>query len=492
MALPVSLGADPARTSAGPATPARPGAAGPRRPCRRLKTATHPGREGRGNQAVGKSGGPARYRLARAASAQVLLVTVLVAACENPLAPVSCGSVPDQTIPVGKSVGLRVCFTDENGDRVSLSAKSSRSGVAVVGTSGSTVTVTGRSGGTATVTVTARDPGGLLGTVSFSVWVPAIVQLTDDCGYFPVWSPDGTRLAFLSKRHFACRWGWGLGLGVYVMNADGSGATNLTGDMGFTVRGSLAWSPDGTRIAFEARSDVRSRGEIYVINADGSGVKILTNDPAWDYAPAWSPDGTRIAFSRRYGDDWALYVMNADGSGVKNLTNDSASDAAPAWSPDGTRIAFSSRRDGNLQLYVMNADGSGATNLTGDMGFTVRGSLAWSPDGTRIAFEARSDVRSRGEIYVINADGSGVKILTNDPAWDYAPAWSPDGTRIAFSRRSGDDWALYVMNADGSGATDLALGKAPFSSWSPDGRKIAFTCSNGGVCLVDLSEGRRR
>ena len=193
-------------------------------------------------------------------SALVVLGAVLSGACENPLAPVSCGPIPDQTIPVGKSVGLRVCFTDENGDRVSLSAKSSRSGVAVVGTSGSTVTVTGRSGGTATVTVTARDPGGLLGTVSFSVWVPAIVQLTDDCGYFPVWSPDGTRLAFLSKRHFACRWGWGLGLGVYVMNADGSGANQPHGRHGVYSQGSLAWSPDGSRIAFMKPSPTAEAG----------------------------------------------------------------------------------------------------------------------------------------------------------------------------------------------------------------------------------------
>ena len=143
--------------------------------------ATHRGREGRGNQAVGTFGGPARYRLARAASAQVLLVTVLAGACENPLAPVSCGSVPEQTVlPVGASAHVRVCFTDENGDRVSLSARSSNGAVATVGTSGRTVTVTGIRGGTATVTVTARDPGGLLGTVSFSVWVPAIAQLTDD------------------------------------------------------------------------------------------------------------------------------------------------------------------------------------------------------------------------------------------------------------------------------------------------------------------------
>ena len=436
--------------------------------------------------------GPRRSRRSRGyvhgLSTLMVLGAVLSGACENPLAPVSCGPIPDQTIPVGKSVGLRVCFSDENGDRVSLSAKSSRSGVAVVGTSGSTVTVTGRSGGTATVTVTARDPGGLLGTVSFSVWVPAIAQLTDDCGHFPVWSPDGTRLGFLSKRRFACRFGWGLDFGVYVMNADGSGENIATSGPGVHFR--VAWSPDGSRLAFTKSAD--GHYQIFVVNPDGSGETDLTNNTFHDSWPSWSPDGNRIVFESRRDGNSEIYGMNPDGTGATRLTDNPGFDGNPAWSPDGTRIAFLSRRDGNRQLYVMNADGTGATNLTGDMGHLLGRDYAWSPDGTRIAFEARSDVRSRGEIYVMNADGSSVKNLTNDPAWDYAPVWSPDGSRIAFARTYGDDWALYVMNADGSGATNLALGEAPFSSWSPDGRKIAFHCTSGRICLLDLSEGRRR
>ena len=106
-------------------------------------------------------------------------------------------------VHVGESVRVRVCFNDENGDRVSLVSSSSNRAVATVAVREGLVTVTGVRGGTATVTVTARDPGGLSGRVSFSVIVPTIVQLSNRQGYFPAWSPDGTanRLRGAAPRH---------------------------------------------------------------------------------------------------------------------------------------------------------------------------------------------------------------------------------------------------------------------------------------------------
>jgi len=122
------------------------------------------------------------------------------------------------------------------------------------------------------------------------------------------------------------------------MNADGTDPRNLTNHPRFDS--GPAWSPDGTRIAFN--SDRDGNPEIYVMNADGTDPRNLTNDPDFDVLPAWSPDGSRIAFTsdRDEGDDEVcvmcddeVYVMNADGTDPRNLTNNPAEDTQPVWSP---------------------------------------------------------------------------------------------------------------------------------------------------------------
>jgi TolB protein len=267
----------------------------------------------------------------------------------------------------------------------------------------------------------------------------------------PSWSPDGTKIAFSSYPVSG-------GNDVYTMNPDGTGVTRLTTAGG----GGPAWSPDGSKIAFgSGRSVDPTSGapisEIYTMNADGTGQTRLTffsgtcyDDPFYGPTcpgkgwPAWSPDGTKIAFQQGYtdcnseGDCYQrsdIFVMNSDGSGITNLTNyESFDNSRPDWSPDGTKIAFDSMGPfgGFPSIAVMNPDGTGIAYLTHDPGepgqYKRDERPAWSPDGQKIAFSHGFTscplCGSSEEIYVMNADGTDQTNVTNSPAGrESEPSW---------------------------------------------------------------------
>ena len=244
----------------------------------------------------------------------------------------------------------------------------------------------------------------------------------------PAWSPDGTRIAFMSNRDGHIRKGGVLlTFEIYVMDADGGNPQNLTNDPNSDL--SPAWSPDGKRIVFSSNREVNF--EIYVMDADGGNPQKLTNNPGTDHHPSWSPDGKRIAFSSYRGGHFIadseltseIYVMDADGANPHRLTENRKNDDSPAWSPDGTRIVFSSDRKGdftNYQIYVMDADGGNLQRLTENR--DNDGVPSWSPDGNRIAFSSYGD-NNEGDIYVMDADGGNPQKLTNHPRSDGNPAW---------------------------------------------------------------------
>jgi Tol biopolymer transport system component len=243
---------------------------------------------------------------------------------------------------------------------------------------------------------------------------------------------------------------------ISVMNNDGSMTPLIKGNGFYDVF--PVWSPDGQKIAFASNRD--GPLNVYVMNQDGSGVVRLTSTavPQQDRFPVWSPDGSKIVFESNRTGGSEIYLMNADGSNVVQLTNNSAADNDPSFSPDGTKIVFASNRDapspnppfGHWEVYVMGIDGSGQTRLTNDAAMAFRPVFFGQ---NKILFD--SDRSGATNIYVMNVDGTGETQLTNNPTATFLPIPSPDGARIMFSVASGNHAETFTMNPDGTGVTAL-------------------------------------
>jgi len=253
---------------------------------------------------------------------------------------------------------------------------------------------------------------------------------------------------------------------IWSMNADGTGATQLTSASGFNQRPS--WSPDGSTIAF-ASNRLAFASLLFVMDPDGSNQGLVDVGSAGEaFEPTWSPDGSKIAFGGIGSGSLQVYVCNADGSGVAQLTAGPAANGLPSWSPDGTKIAFTSWRNPPFgEIYVMNADGTDQTRLSNNS--DPDDEADWSPTGDKVAFTSFRD--GQDEIYTMNPDGTDQTRLTFDLESDSHPAWSPDGSKIVFnSSRGGAGYDIWVMSADG--AAPIRLTTSPDSDVAPNWQPV--------------------
>jgi len=251
-----------------------------------------------------------------------------------------------------------------------------------------------------------------------------VQRLTNDprLDYWPAVSPDGTQIAFTRYDSGADQ------TALWLMSADGTNVRQLTSPPA-TYYGSSdqypSWSPDGSQIVFHSHRGTSYGNqvmEVWVVNADGTGLTQLTFAVGSDKYPDWSPTGSKITFvSTRDGGVYqrpGVYTMNTNGSGVTLI----AGGTCPAWSPDGSKIAFhwNNLGDSNIEIYVVDSDGSNQIRLTNHSAGDYEPS--WSPDGSKIVFHSRRD-GDAPEVYVMNADGSGLVNLTNNTAEDTSPFW---------------------------------------------------------------------
>jgi hypothetical protein len=248
---------------------------------------------------------------------------------------------------------------------------------------------------------------------------------------------------------------------IYRIGAAGTGLKNLSQSVcaGYSDQ-FPAWSPDGSKIAFD-RSGPNGISHVFVMNADGTDQTQLTTGTSNDYGyVTWSPTGTQIAFFTPTG----ISIMNADGSDPTEVPNTADAGWHIAWSPDGTRIAFTARNtvDNKEHIYTESPSGADLTDLTAGTGSYWEGA-DWSPSGTQILTLRCPDYScDSGAVWTLNADGSGATELTSEGASSFigAPVWSPNGSMIAFGNYGSE---ISTMNAHGSNQSLFAAGSEP--SW---------------------------
>jgi Ca2+-binding RTX toxin-like protein len=250
-----------------------------------------------------------------------------------------------------------------------------------------------------------------------------------------------------------------------VMRPDGTGRTDLDpGYAGFDDN--PAWSPDGSRIAFDRGTAKGTGHEIWLIDASGANLTKLTTESKDAVDPSWSPDGAHLV----YQAGSKLVTIGADATGRTELVLG----AAPDWAPDGSRIAFQRSVNGLTDIFLVDPDGTGLHNITRTIDSEER-TPGWSADAKTIVFERTG---ADTDIWAMRRDGTYQITLTRDfttPVDDSRPSFSPDGSRVVFA----SDGHLATMSASGVDLqVVLAAPAALATAWQPRRCTVSGTGGN--------------
>ena len=182
----------------------------------------------------------------------------------------------------------------------------------------------------------------------------------------PTVAPDGQHVVFAP--------GPAADHGLKITSFDGGKIESLCRGFCPAFRFSdIAWSPDGTQVAFVATTPGADGHlpQIYVVTVGDSDYRALTNSLGVNADPAWSPDGSRIAFSSSRSGDTEIWVMNADGTDQGRLTDRPGIDIEPSWSPNGQWIVYTRHLEGSWDLATMPFSGGPPTVLTRSSGSEI-------------------------------------------------------------------------------------------------------------------------
>jgi Tol biopolymer transport system component/DNA-binding winged helix-turn-helix (wHTH) protein len=321
-------------------------------------------------------------------------------------------------------------------------------------------------------------------TVERPVWIVSLpggtpIQVGNIKALWAAWTPDGEHLAYSTND------------GVFAARIDGTENHKLA-----NVRGTpwkLQYSPDGSRIRFDALDTKRNLAAIWEMRADGTNLRLLF--PELDrplHTGAWSSDSKYFFFNSHEPEkdrDEDVWVSTESGTAAHRapvrLTHESIVFGYPVPSPDGKKLyalgtqsrAELVRLDRGLKKFVPYLSGISASEASR------------SRDGQWVAYVSFPELT----LWRSKADGTEKRQLTFPPFQVVRPRWSPDGARIAFTDvRPGKTWKIYVISSEGGAPQEISAGDTHPEidpSWSPDGDSIIFGGSIGeprGILRIDL------
>jgi Tol biopolymer transport system component len=298
--------------------------------------------------------------------------------------------------------------------------------------------------------------------------------------HWPRWSPDGSRITFEADH------------AIYIAPALGGAVKALVptppeppfaDDEG---PGSLAWSPDGERVAY-----VYERSIYVKPAAGGTPTRIVTVTPDPPHSLAWSPDGARIAFvlgnaafvySRNAIGNIApssIWLVRAEGGALTPVTDAAALNTSPVWMPDGGHLRFVSNRDGVRDVYEVEVRSAGAGRIRRITTGLLPHTIDVSRDGRVMVYGTFTDFANVWSLPVGSGAPAGVESARQVTVGHQSVeglALSTDRRWLAFDSDRGGRQAIYRVSLEGGELEQLsgAEGDDFMPAWSPDGREIAY------------------